>query len=99
MKNLLTRNFKKRNLFKKQEKKKILCKSILYNLKLKPEIRWQFNLFSNKLNQKGSRTFVKDRCIITGRSKSNYKDLKISRIKFRELASKGFLPGIRKASW
>ena len=42
---------------------------------------------------------VVNRCVLTGRSRAVYRDLKISRIMLRELANKGELTGIRKSSW
>ncbi len=39
------------------------------------------------------------RCEITGRSRSVYRKFRISRIMLRELALKGMIPGMRKASW
>ena len=38
-------------------------------------------------------------CALTGRSRGVYKKLRISRIKLRELALQGKIPGMRKASW
>lgn len=38
-------------------------------------------------------------CKLTGRSRSVYRKFKISRIKLRELALEGKIPGMRKASW
>ncbi|MDR2853897.1 MAG: 30S ribosomal protein S14 [Prevotellaceae bacterium] len=40
-----------------------------------------------------------NRCKITGRPKGYMRQFGISRIQFREMASKGLIPGIRKASW
>ena len=39
------------------------------------------------------------RCSLTGRARGNYKKFGLSRMKFRELAHKGLLPGVTKASW
>lgn len=39
------------------------------------------------------------RCEITGRSRGVYRKFRISRIMLRELAHKGMIPGMRKASW
>jgi len=39
------------------------------------------------------------RCEITGRSKGNLRKFKICRIKLRELALAGVIPGLKKASW
>lgn len=40
-----------------------------------------------------------NRCKITGRPKGYIRQFGLSRIQFREMASKGLVPGIRKASW
>jgi small subunit ribosomal protein S14 len=40
-----------------------------------------------------------NRCTITGRPKGYMRQFGISRIQFREMASSGLIPGIRKASW
>ena len=39
------------------------------------------------------------RCQLTGRSKGNLRKFKICRIKLRELALAGVIPGLKKASW
>ena len=40
-----------------------------------------------------------NRCKITGRPKGYMRQFGISRIQFREMASNGLIPGIKKASW
>ena len=40
-----------------------------------------------------------NRCMLTGRPKGYMRQFGISRITFREMASEGLIPGIRKASW
>lgn len=40
-----------------------------------------------------------NRCCITGRPKGYMRQFGISRITFREMASKGLIPGVTKASW
>jgi len=44
-------------------------------------------------------TRVVRRCEISGRSRGVYRKFRISRIVLRELAHKGMIPGMRKASW
>lgn len=39
------------------------------------------------------------RCEITGRARGVYRKFRVSRIMLRELALKGHVPGMRKASW
>jgi small subunit ribosomal protein S14 len=52
-----------------------------------------------KLPRNASPTRVRNRCSLTGRSRGFISKYGISRIKFRELALNGKIPGIRKASW
>ena len=40
-----------------------------------------------------------NRCLLTGRPKGYMRQFGISRITFREMASEGLIPGIKKASW
>lgn len=40
-----------------------------------------------------------NRCLVCGRPRSVYRDFGLCRLCFREMASKGLIPGIKKASW
>lgn len=40
-----------------------------------------------------------NRCMLTGRPKGYMRQFGISRITFREMASAGLIPGVKKASW
>jgi len=40
-----------------------------------------------------------NRCSLTGRPKGYMRQFGLSRITFREMASKGMIPGVKKASW
>jgi small subunit ribosomal protein S14 len=40
-----------------------------------------------------------NRCKLTGRPKGYMRQFGLSRIQFREMASKGLIPGVKKASW
>lgn len=40
-----------------------------------------------------------NRCMVTGRPKGYMRIFGISRIQFREMASNGLIPGVKKASW
>ena len=50
-------------------------------------------------SKNAAHTRIKNRCIISGRSKGVYRFCKLSRIRIRELAGKGLLTGVTKASW
>ncbi|MEK7152626.1 MAG: 30S ribosomal protein S14, partial [Patescibacteria group bacterium] len=46
-----------------------------------------------------SPTRLKNRCVETGRPRAYMRTFGLSRIAFREHASKGEIPGVTKASW
>lgn len=52
-----------------------------------------------QLPRDASPTRVVNRCSITGRSRGVYRRVGLSRIKFRELAMLGLIPGVVKSSW
>ena len=74
-------------------------KSILNDLSLPKELRYNIMLALNLLPRNSSKVRIKNRCILTGRTHSVLRICKLSRIKFRELASQGLLMGIKKSSW
>ena len=53
----------------------------------------------SKLPRNSNPIRLHNRCMITGRPKGYMRQFGISRIQFREMASKGLIPGVKKASW
>ncbi len=51
------------------------------------------------LPKNASRVRLHNRCTITGRPKGYMRQFGLSRIQFREMASAGLIPGVKKASW
>ena len=64
-----------------------------------PTTRWELQVELQKLPRNSSPTRLKNRCAVTGRSRGFMRKFGLSRITFREMASEGMLPGIRKSSW
>jgi len=97
MKYLIAKNKKNRNKYNLLEKKKLLLKSISKNVFLTNKYR----IFAkNKLiNLKGYKSFLKNYCIISGRSRGVLRKYNISRMLFKYYASFGYLKGIKKGSW
>ena len=52
-----------------------------------------------KLPKNSSPVRLKNRCQVTGRPHGYLRSFGLSRIKFRELALEGKIPGVKKASW
>jgi small subunit ribosomal protein S14 len=53
----------------------------------------------SRLPRNSSPIRLHNRCKLTGRPKGYMRQFGVSRIVFRELASKGLIPGVKKASW
>ena len=96
---LIQRNLKRERLVKKYRKKRLSLKKIIKNKKTSPEERIDAINKLSKLPKNSSPCRLRNRCIVTGRPRGNYRKFKLSRIAFRELANNGMLPGITKSSW
>ena len=53
----------------------------------------------DKLPKSSSRIRIRNRCFKTGRPRGVIRRFKLSRLSFREMALKGEIPGVTKASW
>ncbi len=53
----------------------------------------------DKLPRNSSKVRLRNRCKLTGRPRGYIRQFGISRLKFRQLALEGKIPGVRKASW
>jgi small subunit ribosomal protein S14 len=82
----------------KWEKRQDLKKRSL-DMNLTEEERDQARVALNKLSPNSSPVRLRSRCQLTGRARGVYRKFKISRLCFREMASRGEIPGVTKASW
>jgi small subunit ribosomal protein S14 len=61
--------------------------------------RWAAQVELQKLPRNASPVRQVRRCQITGRPHAVYRKFGLSRIKLREAAMSGYIPGLKKASW
>jgi len=80
-------------------KKRKSLKKIIMNRDLPLDERFSAQIKLNEMPRDSSHIRVRNRCLVTGRPRGNYRKFKMSRIAFRELASTGQVPGILKSSW
>lgn len=97
MKQKLKKDYQKRLNYKQLEIKRLQYLAIKNNSILPLSIRQKAEEELVKLN--GQRSKIRNRCVLTGRSRAIIKEWKISRIKFKLLADQGLIPGVRRASW
>jgi len=63
------------------------------------EHNWRFQDELTDLPTQSSRVQVRNRCILTNRSRGVSRHFRLSRICIRDLANAGLLPGVSKSSW
>ncbi len=90
---------KRERLVRKNWEKRQHLKKIILNMNLPDEERMQAVDKLNSMKKNSSPIRLRNRCSLTGRSRGFLRKFKMSRICFREMASKGIIPGITKASW
>jgi small subunit ribosomal protein S14 len=92
-------NKKKIKLSTKYYKKREELKERAIDFNLSDEQREEARMALQKLPRSTSHTRVRNICFMTGRSRSYIGKFGLSRIKFRELAHRGMIPGVTKSSW
>ncbi len=78
------------------KRRKLVDKYAAKRAKLKAEGDFQE---LSRIPRNSSPIRLHNRCKLSGRPKGYIRQFGISRIAFRELASKGLIPGVKKASW
>lgn len=69
------------------------------NIHLSEDERFEAQLKLQRLPRNSCANRVRNRCELTGRPRSYYRNFQLSRITFRELALRGMIPGVTKSSW
>ena len=98
-KSAIQTNLRRIELCKKNRRKWQKLKSELYNKQISVQERFMISLEMSKMPKNSNKNRIRNRCELTGRPRGYHGDLKMSRIQLRDLASKGMIPGLKKASW
>ena len=98
-KSKVAKNLKRIKLVAKYRERREELKKLMNDLDLSDADRAEAARKFQALPRDASPTRIRSRCEITGRPRGNYRKFRLSRIKFRELAHEGMLPGITKSSW
>lgn len=96
---LIEKEKKRRKLVEQKFAKRQELKKIIKSFSTSEEDR---EIAVNKLNdlpKNSSPIRRRNRCLLTGRPRGNYRKFKVSRLCFRELALSGQIPGMVKSSW
>lgn len=96
---LIQRELKRDDLVAKYAKKHAELKAIANDAKKSDEERYAARLALQKLPRNAYPTRQRNRCALTGRPRGTFRKFGLGRNKIRDLAFKGDIPGIVKASW
>jgi small subunit ribosomal protein S14 len=96
---VINRNEKRRKTVKKFEVKRAALLAIINNFKQPEDDRMAARMQLQQLPRNASPTRVRNRCSLTGRPRGVYRKFGLGRNKLREIAMRGEIPGMTKASW
>ena len=96
---LKQREAKREKLVARHAKKYTELKAIVADAKRSDEERYAARLELQKLPRNANPTRLRNRCALTGRARGTFRMFGLGRSKIRELAFKGDIPGLIKASW
>ena len=93
------RNLKRVKMSEKYAARRLKLKEVVMDKNASPEERFQATLKLAEMPRNSAKIRVRNRCKITGRSRSYYRKFGLSRVELRDLASFGEIPGLVKSSW
>ena len=96
---VIQREEKREKLVAKFAKKYAELKGTANDAKLTDEERYAARLQLQRLPRNAYPTRMRNRCALTGRGRGTFRMFGLGRNKIRELAFKGDIPGVVKASW
>ena len=98
-KSSVEKNKNREKLVNMHAAKRMRLKAMIRDKELPIEERFNAGLKLSEMPRNGARIRLRNRCQVTGRPRGYYRKFGLSRISLRELATKGRVPGLKKASW
>ncbi len=96
---LIERELKRAELVKKFANKRAELFTVINSSSATDEEKFDARLSLQKLPRDSSPSRRRNRCVLTGRPRGTFRKFGIARNKLRQLALKGEIPGVIKASW
>ncbi|MGH8227752.1 MAG: 30S ribosomal protein S14 [Steroidobacteraceae bacterium] len=97
--NMVERERRRGKIVRKYAARRAELKELVRSPKTSPEERQAAQARLQTLPRDASPSRLRNRCQITGRSRGVYRKFGLSRAKIREVAMRGEIPGLTKASW
>ena len=96
---VINRDQKRRLVVKKYAKRRVELLAIMRNAKVSDEERLVARRKLEELPRDSSATRLRNRCQLTGRPRGVFRKFGLGRNKLRDIAMRGEIPGVVKASW
>lgn len=96
---VVLRDRKRRQTVEKFKARRAALMEIMHNSRATDEARDEARAKIQKLPRDASPVRLRNRCALTGRPRGVYSKFGLGRNKLRDLALKGEVPGVIKASW
>jgi len=96
---LINRDIKRAALAAKYAAKRTALKAVIDDTSRSDDERYQARLALQKLPRNANPTRQRNRCAVTGRARGVFRKFGLGRQKLREMAMRGEIPGVTKASW
>ena len=96
---LINREQKRRQAVKKFAARRAELSAIINNSKASDEERTAARDKLQRLPRNSSPVRLRNRCALTGRPRGVYSKFGLARNKLRDIAMRGEIPGVTKASW
>ncbi|KRP18457.1 MAG: 30S ribosomal protein S14 [Porticoccaceae bacterium] len=96
---MIERETRRTKTVAKYAEKRAELKAIISSVKATDEERWDAQIKLQKLPRDSSPVRQRNRCRLTGRPHGVYRKFGLCRIKLRESAMRGEIPGLVKSSW
>ena len=96
---LKLRDQKRRKTVEKFKAKRAQLLEIIYDQRASDEAREEARAKLQRLPRDASPVRLRNRCAMTGRPRGTYRKFGLARNKLREIAMRGEIPGVIKASW
>ena len=96
---MVEREKRRAKIVKKYATKRAQLKELIRSPKTSPDDRAAAQAKLQAQPRDASQSRHRNRCAITGRSRGVYRKFGLARVKIREVANRGEIPGLSKASW
>lgn len=95
----IEKNKTRRKLTARYAARRAVLKRLIMDRNTPAEERFRAVVKLAEMPRNGAKIRIRNRCALTGRARGYHRKFGLSRLMLRELASKGQIPGVTKASW